>query len=387
MKSRKSIRKPLIILTILCIVFFIVLFTETDKWKPNNVDADSNKVVEQEYYYNNEDEVTGGEDMDERPDTAKEFEKAPEALTTIPIDTDTHSVRVLVNRKYTLESDYEPEDLVVPDIRFSYYGVQEKSHLRAEAAMWIEKLFEAAKEEQINLVGVSGYRSYSRQKQIYDSNVVLKGEATTNKVSAKPGTSEHQTGLAMDVSAYSVGCQLEQTFGDTIEGKWLAKNSYKYGFIIRYGKGKDDITGYIYEPWHIRYVGKNLAKYLYKNDLTLEEYYDNTLLCDQVRADKGMKKAVKEYLLAKTQPQAPSQPTVAAPSAAPTPEPTQETVQTPEPTKEPKPTKTPKPEETLEPSATPPEETVEPVVTEEPIVPTEPETPAVEGLTDVTAAE
>lgn len=371
----KSIRVPLLILTVLCVVFFAVLFTEADAWKPNNVEAEGNRMVEQEYYYS-EDEMTGEDDMLHESDLAKEFENTPETLTTIPVDTDTDSVRILVNRKYKLESDYIPGDLVVPAIRFSYYGVQEKSHLRAEAAMWIERLFEAAKEEQINLVAVSGYRSYNRQKQIYESNIAVKGEKTTNQVSAKPGTSEHQTGLVMDVSAYSVGCELEQNFGDSAEGRWLAKNSYKYGFIIRYGKEKEKITGYTYEPWHIRYVGKNLAKYLYENDLTLEEYYKNTLLCDQVKADKGMKKEVKEYLLAKTQPAAPSRPAAeSTPVTNPTVAPTKPPVQTPKPTKEPKPKETPQPT---------PEST--PEATDEPLLEIPDETSPLETGTDETPA-
>lgn len=384
----KSIRVPLIILTTLCVVFFAVLFTETDTWKPNNVEADSNKAAEQEYYYN-EEELTGGDDMSHESDSAKEIKNIPENLTTIPVDTDTDSVRILVNRKYRLKSDYVPEDLVVPSIRFSYYGIQEKSHLRAEAAMWIEKLFEAAKEEQINLVAVSGYRSYNRQKQIYDSNIATKGEKTTNQVSAKPGTSEHQTGLVMDVSAYSVGCELEQNFGDTAEGKWLEKNSHKYGFIIRYGQEKEYITGYTYEPWHIRYVGKNLAKYLYKNDLTLEEYYDNTLLCDQVKADKGMKKAVKEYLLAKTQPAAASRPAaaVATPTPNPTTEPSASPAKTPKPTKEPKETPKPTPETTPEATEEPPLETTAPPEETSPLETGADETPAAQAADEPVAAE
>lgn len=386
----KSIRVPLLILTVLCVVFFAVLCTEADEWKPNNVEAESNRKAEQEYYYN-EDGVAGEDDMLRESDFTEGFENTSEILTTIPVDTDTDSVRILVNRKYKLESDYIPEDLVVPAIRFSYYGVQEKSHLRAEAAMWIEKLFEAAKEEQINLVAVSGYRSYNRQKQIYEANIAEKGEKTTNQVSAKPGTSEHQTGLVMDVSAYSVGCELEQEFGSSAEGRWLAENSYKYGFIIRYGKEKEDITGYTYEPWHIRYVGRNLAEYLYENDLALEEYYKNTLLRDQVKADKGMKKAVKEYLLAKTQPAAASRSAEAAVSTEPrqTAAPTASPAKTPKPAKETKPKETskPKPENTPEAAEELPLETPEVLEETTPLETGEEETPAVQTTEEPAAAE
>ena len=97
-----------------------------------------------------------------------------------------------------------------------------------------------------------------------------------------PGSSEHQTGLTIDVSAKSVGYRLDQSFGDTKEGKWLAKHCHEYGFIIRYPYGKEKITGYSYEPWHIRYVGISIAGYLYKNDLTLEEYYGVTMENEKV---------------------------------------------------------------------------------------------------------
>lgn len=134
-----------------------------------------------------------------------------------------------------------------------------------------------AEKKGIKLYGVSGYRSYTRQKEIYDRNVATRGKAATDAVSAIPGSSEHQTGLTIDVSAQSVSYRLDQSFGDTKEGKWLAKHCHEYGFIIRYPYGKEKITGYSYEPWHIRYVGTTVASYLYKNNLTLEEYYGITL--------------------------------------------------------------------------------------------------------------
>jgi len=158
--------------------------------------------------------------------------------------------------------------------------------LRVEAADAIEKMFKAAEKKKVILYAVSGYRSYTRQKQIYDRNVATRGKAATDKVSAMPGSSEHQTGLTMDISANSVGCQLSQYFGSTKEGKWVAKNAHNYGYIIRYPEGKSKITGYHYEPWHIRYVGKTLATYLYKNNLTLEEFYG--VSCNKEEKDTGV---------------------------------------------------------------------------------------------------
>jgi len=148
--------------------------------------------------------------------------------------------------------------------------------MRADAAKALEELFAAAREAGYELSGVSGYRSYSRQRQIFINNILTKGKEHTLKYSAVPGASEHQTGLAMDVSCKSLGYDLDTGFSETPEGKWLAQNAHLYGYIIRYPKGKAHITGYAYEPWHVRYVGKGLAKYLYENDLTLEEYYNYT---------------------------------------------------------------------------------------------------------------
>lgn len=191
----------------------------------------------------------------------------------VPLDTVPSSYTVLVNRDYLLPSDYIPEDLVEPAIRFSHSEQGDKRKLRKKAATALEKMFRAAEKQKLLLYGVSGYRSYLRQESIYRRNVALHGKSATDALSAKPGTSEHQTGLTIDISAASVGCKLTSLLSSTKEGKWLAKNAHKYGFIIRYPKGKTKITGYSFEPWHIRYVGTSLATYLYKNNLTLEEYY------------------------------------------------------------------------------------------------------------------
>lgn len=184
------------------------------------------------------------------------------------------SLYVLVNKKNALSETYEPDDLTVPNVEFSFSGDDPKRQMRKVAADALEKLVQSAKNDNLRLVAVSGYRSYNRQSVIYQANVNRMGEEAANKVSAKPGQSEHQTGLAMDISCESIGFSLEDRLGDLPEGKWLAENAHKYGFIIRYQKDKTDITGYSYEPWHVRYVGEELATYLYENDLTLEEFYE-----------------------------------------------------------------------------------------------------------------
>ena len=142
--------------------------------------------------------------------------------------------------------------------------------MRIEAAQALTQLFTMAKENNISLMGVSGYRSYGRQAQIYARNIQI--SATKAQFSAPPGCSEHQTGLAIDVSAASNNYQLSQSFAATPEGQWLATTAPAFGYIIRYQNAKEDITGYQAEPWHIRYVGIDVAKIITQQGLTLEEY-------------------------------------------------------------------------------------------------------------------
>lgn len=179
---------------------------------------------------------------------------------------------ILVNKEIALAEDYVPPNLTIPNVRFSQEGRAEIKHLQAAAAKALEELFAAAEEEGIILYAVSGYRSYALQKSVYNRHVQNSGQEYADRISARPGHSEHQTGLAMDITSKSVGFGLKTKFGETPEGQWVAQNAHRFGFIIRYPKGKEDLTGYNYEPWHLRYVGKEAARVIYENDLILEEY-------------------------------------------------------------------------------------------------------------------
>ena len=154
---------------------------------------------------------------------------------------------LLVNKDYSVPSTYAPG--------LNYELQQAFNRMKKKAAA-----------EGIDLEIISGYRSYDKQKSVYNYWVSLYGKEEADRISATPGNSEHQTGLAIDIN------NLEEDFADTPAGKWLAKNAYKYGFILRYPKGKESITGYAYEPWHFRYVGTELAKQIYDSGLTLEEF-------------------------------------------------------------------------------------------------------------------
>lgn len=187
---------------------------------------------------------------------------------------DASSILVLVNKHRKLSEDYVPSDLVKPNVTFAFKEDINKRYMRKQAAEALEKLFADSKKESLELIAISGYRSYARQKSLYDREVRTVGENEAEKYVAKPGSSEHQTGLAMDLSCKSLGYILDDTFEDTDEGKWIKNNCYRYGFILRYPKGKEDITGFGYEAWHIRYVGKEAASQIFSKSITLEEYFD-----------------------------------------------------------------------------------------------------------------
>ncbi|NOV01389.1 M15 family metallopeptidase [Paenibacillus planticolens] len=184
------------------------------------------------------------------------------------------SVTVLVNKQFSLPSSYEPTDLVYPDITFTFTEKVEKRKMRSVAATAIEKLFAGAKKDGINLAGVSAYRSYATQKSVFQRYVQKDGEEKAKTYSAVPGTSEHETGLAIDVTGSDGKCAAEDCFGGTKEAIWLEKHAPEYGFIIRYPQGKAAITGYQYEPWHIRYVGVDTAKDIVAKKMTMEEFYN-----------------------------------------------------------------------------------------------------------------
>lgn len=179
---------------------------------------------------------------------------------------------IVANKERNLPEDYEPADLVIPNVPFPFKEDLPKKKLRKEAALSAEVLFKAAEEQGLELLAQSGYRSYDTQVSIFAYNADQYGEEKANQTSAQPGQSEHQTGLSLDVTSPQVNYQLVEEFGETKEGKWLAENAYKYGFIIRYLKGKEEITGYQYEPWHLRYVGNEHAKEIHERGITLEEY-------------------------------------------------------------------------------------------------------------------
>lgn len=184
------------------------------------------------------------------------------------------SISVLVNKQIKLPDNYKPSDLVYPDVPFIFEEKIEKRMMRQEAAEALETMFAAAKEDGVHLAGVSAYRSHATQKALFNRYVQKDGLEKARTYSALPGTSEHETGLAIDISGSDGKCAAQDCFGGTKEAEWLGANAHQYGFIVRYPQGKETITGYKYEPWHMRYVGKDLAEEIKEKDLTLEEYFN-----------------------------------------------------------------------------------------------------------------
>ena len=185
-----------------------------------------------------------------------------------------HSVPVLINKTLSLPENFKPQNLVYPNVAFIFNEKIEKRMMRKEAATALEQLFIGAKKDGVTLLGVSAYRSYATQKALFDRYVAKDGYEKARTYSAVPGTSEHQTGLAIDVTGGNGKCAAEDCFGATKEAAWLNQHASQYGYIIRYPKGKENITGYKYEPWHLRYVGKDVAASVSKQKITLEEYFN-----------------------------------------------------------------------------------------------------------------
>lgn len=186
------------------------------------------------------------------------------------------NILALVNKQYLLPGFYAPSDLKRPAVEFSFGDEKvEKAFLRKEAADALTQMFNEAKKDGLELLAVSGFRSYARQKSVFDAEVNRSGKENAIKAVAIPGASEHQSGLAMDISSRSNHLDLTEAFAKTKEGEWLAKNAHRFGFILRYPKGKENITNYEYEPWHFRYVGVKAATIIYIHKWTLEEYFDD----------------------------------------------------------------------------------------------------------------
>ncbi len=211
---------------------------------------------------NNAEEDTWDTDIGEQYSNGEEDKK-------LDIIREGDSLLALVTKETKLKSDYVPSNLVpIP----SHMNPSYDMYLRSEALDYLGKLYEAAEEDGITLSIRSAYRSYSTQKWLFNDYANRYGEEEANRFSARPGQSEHQLGTTVDFGGTSV--DFTAAFGETERGKWLAENAYKYGFALSYPQNKEHITGYIYEPWHFRYIGIAAAREWKESGLTLREYLE-----------------------------------------------------------------------------------------------------------------
>ncbi|UTT44284.1 M15 family metallopeptidase [Exiguobacterium aurantiacum] len=221
-------------------------------------------------------------DVEEEPTAEAPAEEEPTQTPNEPLEQNGTAnlnldTLILVNKQIALPAGYQPPDLVTANIDFVDTATGERRMLRQEAARAIEKLMAGAKAANIDLKGTSAFRSYDYQVQLFNNYVARDGKEQAMKYSAPPGHSEHQTGLAIDVSSASVGYQLTQSLEQTKEGKWLADNAHIYGFIVRYQRAYEAETGYMFEPWHLRYIGVEHATAVHKANVPLERYLEQLM--------------------------------------------------------------------------------------------------------------
>ncbi len=279
MKRRKLKKAPKIILILLIIFLIIVGITINQNNKTPNSEQ---KLTQEEKilqnlkkipYYKKENKNRYLKYQQEHKN-----KKTEEIVTDVNIGIDKpyytntkpskllNSNLILVNKYNYLTEDYTPENLEEISIEYARSGMQ----LVSEAKEAFETLSQEAKKDGMTIIAMSSYRSYDYQVNLYNNYVKSDGKDAADTYSARPGFSEHQTGLAVDI----YNKELPYTsFEETKEFEWMQKNAYKYGFILRFPKDKVNITGYQYEAWHYRYVGKKAAKYIHDHNITLEEYY------------------------------------------------------------------------------------------------------------------
>lgn len=249
---------------------------------PIQEQEESNDEIED---HSNEDEDMNNEPADTNNESDEgsnqKSEETPSQTINILKDS---SITALVNKYNSLGENYAPDDLVTVEVP-TVLDNPEVKQLRKEAAEALKAMFGKAEESGIILHARSGYRSYETQVQLFNNYATNHGEEAANRYSARPGHSEHQTGLVMDVTSESVDLQLKDRFGETEEGLWVKENAHKFGFIIRYPKDMEQITGYVYEPWHIRYLGKEIATELYESGRTYEEYLVKEGIIHEVNAE------------------------------------------------------------------------------------------------------
>lgn len=259
-KKRRRVRKSLIVILIVLICIVALLIGMIRKKSNENTNT---KEPKQAQVINN----TTEKKQAKLPKVKKVDQSGEPYENTVTVS-DLNSIYILVNKYSGLPEDYEPSDLVEVDSS----GENENVHMRKVAAEAFEKMIAAAKKEGFILNACSAYRSYAYQVDLFDTGAANYGQDYADRYWTRPGYSEHQSGLSVDIRMDNDCSDLDAVRNNPHYG-WLLKNMHKYGFILRYPDDKEDKTKIAPESWHLRYVGKTLATYLYKNNLTLDEYY------------------------------------------------------------------------------------------------------------------
>lgn len=278
MKRRLHVRKILCILCVICVFVisnsFIYSQFVTEDTSAETIDSDINSTVEEllDHADAQPEEVFTLDDVMEydmsslEPDEIMEEEESADISA---FDREDWKI-MLINKQHPIPEDYE----------FTLATIKGSMKCDERIIPELQQMMQEAKKDGVTLVIRSPYRDYERQIYLFNRKVkgymkkkmsYLESYRTTAQAVTIPGASEHQAGLALDITSDSYST-LTQGFAETQAGQWLAEHSYEYGFILRYPEGKEDITGISFEPWHFRYVGKTAAKYMYDHDLTLEEF-------------------------------------------------------------------------------------------------------------------
>lgn len=270
LSSRSWSKKRLLITSI---AVFLLVFGTIGVYalsqKDNNEDTQpqvESEMVEEEP---DVDTTDNQEDKPEETDADESPVEEPAPAETSTQESSGVSLLTIVNKRTPISPlSYAPPSLVSPSVTKRAGAVMDP-----RASQALESLFAGAKDAGYTLMLSNGFRSYATQQSLYNSYVAQDGQAAADTYSARPGHSEHQTGLAADIIVPSGACSLEQCFGDLPEGKWLAENAHTYGFIIRYTPTNEAEAGYTYEPWHIRYIGVSEAKkYVSEGASSLETF-------------------------------------------------------------------------------------------------------------------
>lgn len=272
-KKRKSLLRPLLLLLFCAALLYGVFYYFTDPSGedkdalPEAIDEATSESPEQEEEIEVDETEVLEPASDQDQDNPESTERPEPVDAELQVITDGNYLIALVTKETTLKSSYAPTDLLrIPD----YMHPARELWLRKEAFGQLEKLWQAAIDDGVTLTIISAYRSYNYQQTLFQNYANNYGEEAANRFSARPGQSEHQLGTTVDFGGTAV--DLKAAYADTDQGRWLAENAYKFGFAMSYPEGEEEITGYIFEPWHYRYIGPEAAAEWYEAGLSLKQF-------------------------------------------------------------------------------------------------------------------